>query len=96
MQDTRKLDLTWLGLVALSLAGAVLGGTQEPGLAATVFIALVMAIKVKLVCDHYLELSRAHPRIRLALQAFCYGMPLLVIVTSLTGPLIARLSSALI
>lgn len=96
MSETRKLDLVWLGLVLLSIGGASLGGSDDPGLGVTAMVALVMGLKVRLVCDYFLELRTAHHRIRLAMYTFCYGMPILVILTSIFGDLIARATSALI
>ncbi len=96
MSETRKLDLVWIGLVLLSLAGASLGGPGDTGLGVTVMIALVMGIKVRLVCDYFLELPTAHRRLRIAMYLFCYGMPILVILTTIFGDLIARVTGALI
>ena len=96
MSKTRKLDVAWLMLVLLSIGGAGLGGTADPDFGVTVIIALVMGVKVRLVCDHFLELGSATPRIRQLMYAFCYGMPVLVILTSAFGAPIARVTGALI
>lgn len=96
MSELRKLDLVWIGLVLLSIGGASLGGADDPDLAVTVMIALVMGLKARLVCDYYLELRTAHRRIRIAMYTFCYGMPILVVLTTLTGDFIARVTGALI
>jgi Prokaryotic Cytochrome C oxidase subunit IV len=96
MSEIRKLDLAWLGLVLLSLAGARLGTAGDSDFGITAIIALVMGIKVRLVCDYFLELRDARPLIRHAMYAFCYGMPALVILSTAFGPAIVRLSSALI
>ncbi|ENO88897.1 hypothetical protein [Thauera linaloolentis] len=96
MSEIRKLDLAWLGLVLLSVGGAALGGRPDAGLGVTALVALVMGIKVRIVCDHYLELPTATRRIRRAMYAFCYGMPIVVILTSAFGDTLARLTGALI
>ena len=96
MSAIRKLDLTWLMLVLLSIGGAGLGGSADSGLAVTAMIALVMGVKLRLVGEHFLELGSATPRIRWLMYAFCYGMPILVILTTAFGPTIERLTSALI
>jgi hypothetical protein len=95
MTATRKLDLAWLVLVLLSVAGAALGGGGH-GLGVTVMIAAVMAVKLRLVCEHFLELGSATPRIRQLMYAFCYGMAALVVLTSVWGGTLARLTGALI
>lgn len=96
MSETRKLDLVWIGLVLLSLVGARLGGPGDAGLSVTVMVALVMGIKVRLVCDYFLEMPTAHHRIRIAMYLFCYGMPILVILTTIFGDFLARITGALI
>ena len=92
MNTQRKLDLAWLMLVVLSVGGAGIGSTDRSGLA----VALVMALKLRLVSTYFLELHEAHPRIRAAVQLFCYGMPILVILTTAFGASLARLTGALI
>lgn len=96
MTATRKLDLAWLVLVLLSVTGAALGGADGVGLGVTAVVALVMAVKLRLVCEHFLELGSAMPRIRRLMYAFCYGMPALVVLTSVWGDVLARLTGALI
>lgn len=96
MSEIRKLDLAWLTLLLLSVAGAGLGTAGGSDLGITAIIALVMGIKVRLVCDYFLELRGARPQIRHAMYAFCYDMPAMVILSTAFGPAIVRLSSVLI
>ncbi|NMG76959.1 cytochrome C oxidase subunit IV family protein [Aromatoleum diolicum] len=96
MNDIRKLDFAWVMLVLLSVSGAGLGGAIEPGFGVTLVVAAVMGIKVRIVCAYFMELGTASRRIRQLMYAFCYGMPLLVILTSLFGPSLARLTGALV
>ncbi len=96
MNTQRKLDLAWLMLVLLSVGGAGIGSTDRSGLAVAVIVALVMALKLRLVSTYFLELHEAHPRIRTAVRLFCYGMPVLVILTTAFGDTLSRLTGALI
>ena len=96
MNTQRKLDLAWLMLVVLSVGGAGIGSTDRSGLAVAVIVALVMALKLRLVSTYFLELHEAHPRIRSSVQLFCHGMPILVILTTAFGETLARLTGALI
>ena len=96
MNTQRKLDLAWLMLVVLSVGGAGIGSTDRSGLAVAVIVALVMALKLRLVSRYFLELNEAHARIRTAVHTFCYGMPILVILTTAFGDTLARLTGALI
>lgn len=96
MSEIHKLNLAWFGLVLLSVGGAALGGRPGTGFGITVLVAVVMGIKVRIVCGHYLELPTAARRIRQAMYAFCYGMPILVILTSAFGDTLARLTGVLL
>lgn len=96
MDTRRKLDLAWLMLVLLSVGGAGIGSANTDGLGVAVVVALVMAIKLRLISTYFLELHEAHPRIRGAVLSFCYGMPIVVILTTAFGDTLARLTGALI
>ncbi|MCK0512944.1 cytochrome C oxidase subunit IV family protein [Aromatoleum buckelii] len=95
MIETRKLDLAWITLVLLSIGSAGVGGTADPDLGVTAIIALVMGVKVRIVCTYFMELDTASRRIRRSMYAFCYGMPTVVVLTSVFGDVIARLTAVL-
>lgn len=94
MNAERKLDLAWVALVLLSIGSARLGGGDDDGLAVAVGVALVMAFKLLIVSRYFLELHEAHPRIRKAVYLFCYGMPVVVILTTGFRDALARLTGA--
>lgn len=96
MKPARKLDRAWLGLVLLTLASVALAGRGATPLALAAGVAVVMALKLHLVCAHFLELHEAHPRIRLAISLFCYGMPVLLVLATAFGPALARVTGLLI
>ena len=58
------------------------------------WVALVMAFKLLIVSRYFLELHEAHPRIRKAVYLFCYGMPVVVILTTGFRDALARLTGA--
>lgn len=92
MSEARKLDLAWLGLVLLTLAGAAIADQASSSLLMSTVVALVLGFKVRIVCDHYLELPNARPRLRQPVYLFCYGMPILIILTSAFGDLLATIT----
>ncbi|WP_345794939.1 cytochrome C oxidase subunit IV family protein [Thauera sp. JM12B12] len=94
MNAERKLDLAWVALVLLSIGGARLGSGDDDGFAIAALVALVMAVKLLIVSRYFLELHEAHPRIRRAVYLFCYGMPILVILTTGFREPLARLTGA--
>lgn len=93
MLNKRTIDRLWFLLVALTLGGAVIGETAEPGLAATLAIALSMAFKGRMVIDHFMGLKTANRTIRNLMYAYFYVIPLLTVLTSLYGDTLARLTS---
>lgn len=93
MSHDRKLTLAWFFLLALTLGGGYLGETAEPGLAITLVVAAVIAIKGRLVIDHFMELSGANRRIRRLMNAYFYVLPAMVIAVDLFGPWLARLTA---
>ncbi len=87
-----KLHLAWLSLLALTLLGGFIGEMWNSGLWVSVTVALIMAIKARLVIDHFMELGDAHPAIRGLVRFFALFFPLLVVVTYLFGDQIAQLT----
>lgn len=93
MPREKLIDLLWLLLVALTLGGSLLGETAEPGLAVTLVISLTMAFKGRMVIDHFMELKTANRTLRGLMRAYFYVLPLLVVLTSLFGERLARLTT---
>jgi hypothetical protein len=93
MAHKRLLDLLWLLLVALTLGGSYLGDAAEPGLAVTLVIALTMAFKGRIIIDHFMELKTANRTVRSLMRAYFYVLPLVVVLTTLFGDWLARLTT---
>ena len=55
-----------------------------------------MGVKLRIVCNHFLELPTAARRIRQVMYGFCYGMPIVVILTSAFGDGLATLTGKLV
>lgn len=93
MTHKQTLNLLWLLLVALTLGGAYLGEAAEPGLAVTLVISLTMAFKGRIIVDHFMELKTANRTIRKLMRAYFYVLPLVVVLTTLFGDRLARLTT---
>ena len=91
MDRALLLDLTWLILVMLTLGGALLGEFGASGFWATLLVALITAVKGRLVMDKFMELGEASPLIRRVVRGFGLLVPLLMLVVYLWGPDLARL-----
>jgi len=83
MRSTQKIDLVWLLLLAMTLGGAFVGKIAEPGFWITLAIAVVTAIKGRMVIDYFMELNDASPIIRRVTKTFGMIVPLLMIATFL-------------
>lgn len=90
---TRSLTLSLLALVVLTLTGALLGEVGKPGFWVTLSVAVMMAVKGRLVIDQFLELGNAHTSIRALMRLYANLIPALVMITYLFGPQIARLTT---
>lgn len=90
---TRSLTLSWLALIGLTFTGALLGEAGQSGFWVTLSVAVMMAVKGRLVIDQFLELGSAHTSIRALVRLFANVIPALVVITYLFGPQIARLTT---
>lgn len=88
----RWIDLAWLLLALMTLAGAWFGEAGDSGVAVTVFVAAVIAVKGRLVIDHFMELPGANVRIYRLMKLYFVVMPLLVVAVGLFGGVLARLT----
>jgi hypothetical protein len=86
-------ERVWLLLLGLTAAGAWLGETGGRGWALTLTVAFLIALKGRLVVDHYMEMRGANRSIRRVLYAFVVLVPLLVILSHAFGEVIARLTT---
>lgn len=83
MRNTQKLDLVWLLLLVLTLGGAFVGKIAESGFWITLAIAVITAIKGRMVIDYFMELNDASPSIRRVTKTFGMMVPLLMVATFL-------------
>lgn len=83
----------WLLLLALTLGGNVIGESAEPGFTATLIVSLMMAVKGRIVVDHFMELKTANRTIRNLMRAYFYVLPAVTVLVWLFGDRIARLTT---
>lgn len=89
MSHQRNADLVWTALVALTLIGAWLGEQGGGGSGVMLFVVAVIAIKGRLVIDHFMELRQANVRLRRLMRGYFYVMPALVLAVHFLGGRIA-------
>lgn len=81
----------WALLIALTLGGAWLAESGQRSVWLTLVVAALIALKGRLVIDHYMEMRGANPTIRRVLHAFVTLVPLLVLASHGFGERLARL-----
>jgi len=81
MSHKQIVAVLWVILVVLTLAGSLLGETAEPGYALMLVVTLTMAIKGRMVIDHFMELKHANRLIRRLMQAYFYVLPLATVLS---------------
>lgn len=83
MSLNRTLDLLWLLLLGVTLLTTAAGEGAPPGLAVTVFIAVIIAVKGRLIVDHFMELRTANRHIRRLMNLYFYVFPVLLVLVEL-------------
>ena len=91
MTQKRTLDLLWLLLVAMTLGGALLGETAATGSSLLVAVVVTMAIKGRLVIDHFMEMRDANRTLRNLMRAYFYVLPLITVVIYLFAEELSQL-----
>jgi len=86
-------EKTWLTLIGLTLAGALLAETGNPGWPLALSVAFLIGFKGRLVIDHYMEMRTANMRIRRVVKGFVTLVPLLVLASQGWGDLIRDLTT---
>lgn len=89
----KRADLTWLLLMLLTGVGVWLKTEFSTGFALGFAVALVIAVKGRLVIDFYMELPGANAWLRRVMHAYFYLLPLLVVISTLWGDAIRRLTT---
>jgi hypothetical protein len=83
----------WLLLIGLTLASATLAETGHAGWPLTLVVAGLIALKGRLVIDHYMDMTAANDRIRHVLYAFVIIVPGLIVFSHGWGHVLRRLTT---
>ncbi len=83
----------WLLLIGLTGAGAWLGETGHSSWTLAFVVAGLIALKGRLVIDHYMEMTSAKPRLRRVLYAFLAIVPTMVLVSHGWSDVLRRLTT---
>ncbi len=88
-----KAEKIWLVLIGLTSAGAWFAETGEAGWPLTLIVAVLIAVKSRLVIDHYMEMIRANKRFRYVLYAFVAVVSLMVLLSHGWGEVIRNITT---
>ena len=90
LSPTKRIDYLWLFLIGLTLFSAYMAERSTPGFASIAIMAAVLAIKGRIIVDHFMELKHAHKVLRTLMQVYFYVIPALIILVYLYPEKIAQ------
>jgi hypothetical protein len=90
MTQKKFINTLWLMLIALTLFSAYMAEQAVPGLSSVVIMALVLAIKGRIIVDYFMELKHSNVILRRLMRAYFYVIPALIILVFLFPEHIAK------
>lgn len=88
-----KLDITWLILIIITMANALVAETAEPHFVITAIICFSIAYKGRRIIDYFMELNQANQTIRQLMRAYFIIIPALIFLTDVFAEQLAQLTS---
>lgn len=89
----KLIDALWLLLITLTLFSAYMAERANPGFVSVAIMAAVLAIKGRIIVDHFMELKHAHKLLRSLMRTYFYVIPSLIIIVYLFPEQIAKWTS---
>lgn len=89
-KEIKLIDSLWVLLIALTLFSAFMAERAEPGFISIAIMAVVLAIKGRIIVDHFMELKNAHKVLRTLMRVYFYVIPTLIILVTLFPEQIAK------
>jgi len=80
MTHIKLINNLWLLLVILTLFSTYMAEQSTPGLGSVSIMALVLAIKGRIIVDYFMELKDSHVVLRTLMQVYFYVIPALIIL----------------
>ncbi len=90
MSQIQVVNRLWGILIALTLFSAFMAEQDSQGLGSISIMALVLAIKGRIIVDYFMELKTANVLIRTLMQVYFYVIPAMIIAAYLFPEQIAR------
>ncbi len=89
-KEIKHIDILWLVLIALTLFSAYMAEQASTSFISVGIMAAVLAIKGRIIVDHFMELRHAHIVLRTLMRAYFYVIPTLIIIVYLYPERIAQ------
>jgi cytochrome c oxidase subunit IV len=93
MAHIKLINYLWVLLIGLTLFSAYMAEQANPGLNSVVIMAVVLAIKGRIIVDHFMELKTSHKVLRTLMQVYFYVIPALILLVYLFPEQIATWTS---
>ena len=90
MTHIKLINSLWLILIVLTLFSAYMAEQAKPGFNSVAIMALVLAIKGRIIVDYFMELKDSHVVLRTLMQVYFYVIPALIILVYLFPEQIAK------
>ena len=90
MSHIKFINILWLLLILLTLFSAYMAESATPGFNSIAIMALVLAIKGRIIVDYFMELKNSHVVLRTLMRVYFYVIPALIILVFLFPEQIAR------
>jgi len=90
MTHIKLINTLWLILIVLTLFSAYMAEQAKPGFNSVAIMALVLAIKGRIIVDYFMELKDSHVVLRTLMQVYFYVIPALIILVYLFPERIAK------
>ncbi len=88
--QTKIINTLWFVLILLTLFSAYMAERGAPGFYSVAIMAAVLAIKGRIIVDHFMELKNAHIVLRTLMRVYFYVIPAMIIIVYLFPEQIAK------
>jgi hypothetical protein len=93
LNKLNALDISWIMLMIVTLANALVAETADKSLVITAVICFSIAFKGRRIMDYFMELNHANRTIQLFMRGYFYVFPLLIFFADLFSEELAILTT---
>jgi len=90
LSHIKLIQYLWIILVCLTLFSAFMAERTHTGFLEISIMALVLAVKGRIIVDHFMELKHSHVVLRTLMRVYFYVIPALIIIVYLFPDQIAK------